>query len=122
MPAIILIVDDEADTVKLLTLRLAKNGYKVIPCNSGDDALEAVKTQRPDLAILDLHLPYMNGYEILERFRKNKDLVDMPVIFSTADASVAVKKTVKEYDADAFVIKPYDAQDLLKKIETLLSA
>ncbi len=121
MSAIILIVDDEADALKLLTIRLAKNGYEVIPCNSGEAALEAVKTQRPDLAILDLHLPYMNGYEILERFRKNKDLLHMPVIFSTADASVAVKKTIKKYDVDAFVIKPYDAQDLLKKIETLLS-
>ena len=122
MSAVILIVDDETDTVNLLTLRLAKNGYEVIPCNSGDEALEAVKTRRPDLAILDLHLPYMNGYEILAQFRKDKDLVGMPVIFSTADASVAVKKTVKKHDADAFVIKPYDAQDLLKKIETLLSA
>ena len=64
----------------------------------------------------------MNGYDVLKRFRDNPTLKDMPVIFSTADASVALKRTVREYDADAFVIKPYDVQDLLKKIHTLLAA
>ncbi len=121
MPKTILIVDDEADTVKLLSLRLEKNGYNVIPCQSGVDALAAVKTQRPDLAILDIHLPYMNGYEILERFRGNPNLHSMPVIFSTADAYVSTKKTIRDHDANDFVIKPYDAQDLLKKIEKLLA-
>ena len=118
----ILIVDDEADTVKLLALRLEKNGYKVIPCQSGVDALEAVKTQRPDLAILDIHLPYMNGYEILERFRGNPTLHAMPVIFSTADAYVSTKKTIRDHAANDFVIKPYAAQELLRKIEKLIVA
>lgn len=120
-PKVILIVDDEVNTVKLLALRLAKNGYEVIACESGAAALEAVKTQRPDLAVLDLHLPYMNGYELIEQFRKNDSLRSMPVIFSTADAGVAVKKTVRDYSANDFVIKPYDAKDLLKKIEKLLT-
>ncbi len=116
----ILIVDDEPDTIKLLTLRLAKNGYAVMACHTGNEALEAVKHEKPDLAILDIKLPDMNGYDVLSCFRNNPALKEMPVIFSTADAGVAVKRTVREYDADAFVIKPYDAQDLLKKIHTLL--
>ncbi len=117
----ILIVDDEPDTIKLLTLRLVKNGYAVIPCQTGAEALEAVGHEKPDLAILDIKLPDMNGYDVLKCFRDNPILKKMPVIFSTADASVAVKRTVREYDADAFVIKPYDAQDLLKKIHALLN-
>ncbi len=122
MPPLILIADDEADTIKLLALRLSKKGYRVISCLTGSEALAAVKNERPDLAVLDIHVPYMNGYDILKRFRKNPSLREIPVIFSTADASIAVKKTIKDYDADAFVIKPYDAKDLLCKIETLLAA
>ncbi len=122
MPKTILVVDDEADTVRLLTLRLIKSGYEVIPCLSGEEALEMVQVKSPDLAILDLHLPYMSGYEILDHFRKSNSLASMPVIFSTADASVALKKQTREHSANAYVVKPYDAKDLLKKIETLLAA
>jgi len=116
----ILIVDDEQDTIKLLTLRLKKNGYDVIPCATGREALHIVKTRTPNLAILDIKLPDMTGYDILKCFRDDMRLKKTPVIFSTADASVAVKQKVKEFAADAFVIKPYDAHDLLKKIARLL--
>ena len=122
MAKLILLVDDEPDTIKLLTLRLKKNGYLVIPCQTGREALDAVKLETPDLAILDLKLPDMTGYDLLNCFRHNPTLKEMPIIFSTADANVAVKKTIREYHADAFVIKPYDAQDLLRKIENLLLA
>lgn len=118
----ILIVDDEQDTVKLLSIRLAKNGYAVIPCYTGSEALSAVQNKIPDLAILDIRLPDTDGYELLKTFRQNDALAHMPVIFSTADANVAVRKTIKEHDADDCVIKPYDAHELLKKIENLLAA
>ena len=118
----ILIVDDEPDTIKLLTLRLTKSGYHVIPCSTGRFAIASAKKNKPDLAILDIKLPDINGYDVLKEFRKNPSLAEMPVIFSTADASVAVKKTVEEYAANDFVIKPYDAKDLLKKINALLTA
>ncbi len=118
----ILIVDDEPDTIKLLALRLNKNGYEVIACGTGKEALEAVKKELPALAILDIKLPDMTGYDILKHFRQTLSLCRMPVIFSTADASVALKKTAKEYDADDYVIKPYDARDLILKIQTLLAS
>ena len=118
----ILVADDELDTLKLLSIRLIKNGYEVTSCKNGTEAIQAANQSAPDLAILDIRLPDMTGYDVLKNFRENPKLAGMPVIFSTADASVAVKKTVKEHDADDFVIKPYDAHELLRKIEYLLTA
>ncbi len=116
----ILIVDDEADTLKLLCLRLEKKGYQVTACLNGEQALLAAAKETPHLAILDIKLPDMTGYDILKKFRSDALLKKIPVIFSTADASVALKQTVRAYEANDYVIKPYDAQQLLKKIESLL--
>lgn len=120
MPKTILIVDDEVDTLKLLRLRLEKNGFRVVACENGAEALLAAARENPALAILDIKLPDMTGYDILKKFKTYPHLKKIPVIFSTADASVALKKTTQECDANDFVIKPYDAHLLLKKIKTLL--
>jgi len=119
-PKRILAVDDETDTLRLLRLRLEKNGYHVTTCQNGKEALREVQKAKPHLAILDIKLPDMNGYDILKALRMDPLLKDLPVIFSTADASVALKQTTRDYDANDFVIKPYDAHQLLKKIELLL--
>lgn len=118
----ILIVDDETDTLKLLTLRLQKNGYETLTCETGKDALALVLHEKIDLIVLDIKLPDMNGYDALEKIRSYPKFENLPVIFSTADASVAVKKTARDYFANDFVIKPYDAQDLLRKIARLLKS
>ncbi len=119
-PKRILAVDDETDTLKLLRLRLEKNGYHVTTCQNGKEALREVHKTKPHLAILDIKLPDMTGYDILKVIRMDSSLKDLPVIFSTADASVALKQTTRAYEANDYVIKPYDAQQLLKKIEALL--
>lgn len=120
LPKKILAVDDEPDTLRLLRLRLEKNGYQVTTCQSGKEALREVKKTKPHLAILDIKLPDMTGYDILKVIRMDASLKNLPVIFSTADASVALKQTARTYEANDYVIKPYDAHQLLKKIEALL--
>jgi len=120
-PKKILIVDDETDTLKLLRLRLEKKGYQITACENGKDALSEARKIIPHLAILDIKLPDMTGYDILKMFKVDPLLKNIPVIFSTADASVALKQTARTYEANDYVIKPYDAQQLLKKIELLLN-
>ncbi|HCM42444.1 MAG TPA: response regulator [Candidatus Omnitrophota bacterium] len=119
-PKKILIVDDETDTLRLLRLRLEKKGYQITACENGKDALLEAQKTTPDLAILDIKLSDMTGYDILKKFKANPALKNVPVIFSTADASVALKQTVRAHEANDYVIKPYDAHQLLKKIEALL--
>lgn len=116
----ILVLDDEADTLKLLCLRLKKNGYEAIPCKNGKEALKKAREIIPDLAVLDIKLPDMDGYDVLSKMRAFPLLKKMPAIFSTADASVALKETAFDYQANDYVIKPYDSSQLLKKIEFLL--
>ncbi len=119
-PKRILAVDDETDTLRLLRLRLEKNGYHVTTCQNGKEALLEIQKTKPHLAILDIKLPDMTGYDILKVIRMDSSFKDLPVIFSTADASVALKQTARTYEANDYVIKPYDAHQLLKKIELLL--
>lgn len=119
-PKKILIVDDETDTLKLLRLRLEKKGYQITTCENGKEALLEAQKTTPHLAILDIKLPDMTGYDILKKFKADPVLKNVPVIFSTADASVALKQNTRAYEANDYVIKPYDAQQLLKKIKALL--
>lgn len=116
----ILLVDDEKDLVEIVTFRLETSGYEVIPAYDGQEGLNKAKSERPDLIILDLMLPRMNGYEVCQLLKFDQKYKHIPIIMFTARTQESDKKTGFEVGANAYITKPFDAQVLLSKIKELL--
>lgn len=117
----ILVVDDEADLVEMVTMRLEANGYKVITASDGREALEKARSEKPHLIILDLMLPKMDGYKVCRMLKFDEKYKHIPVIMFTARAQESDKKTGKEVGADAYIIKPFEPQILLDTIKNLIA-
>jgi two-component system, OmpR family, alkaline phosphatase synthesis response regulator PhoP len=116
----ILIIEDEKDLVDAVTLRLEANGYEVIASNDGQDGLDKAKKEKPDLIILDLMLPKMDGYKVCALLKFNEKYKTIPIIMFTARAQDSDMKMGQEAGADAYIIKPFDSQALLDKIKELI--
>jgi len=116
----ILIVDDEKDLVATVSFRLESRGYTVAAAYNGMDALEKVKREKPDLIILDLMLPKMDGYRVCALLKKNAHYSAIPIIIFTARAEESDVALTKEAGADAYITKPFDPDVLLAKIKELL--
>ena len=89
MPKKILAVDDERHIVRLVQVNLERAGYEVVTAFDGKDALEKVAAEQPDLVVLDVMMPYMDGFEVLQNLRKNPSTRELPVIMLTAKAQDA---------------------------------
>jgi DNA-binding response OmpR family regulator len=120
MPYKILVVEDETDVLKFAKLRLEKAGYEVITAPDGPSALNQIKQHRVDLVLLDVKLPKMSGYEICKRIREIPDFSGVPVIYVTADASISIAADSEKEKSENYILKPYDAEELLKKIKKYL--
>lgn len=116
----ILIVDDEKDLVRAVSFRLEDAGYEVISALDGMEGLEKAKKEKPDLIILDLMLPKMNGYKVCGLLKADSRYRGMPIIMFTARAQEADRKMSEEVGADAYITKPFEPHILLTKIEELL--
>lgn len=116
----ILIIDDEADLVETLKFRLEANGYEVITSYDGQDGLEKARIKRPDLIILDIMLPKLDGYKICRMLKFDKKYKNIPVIMFTARAQESDKEMGLEVGADAYITKPFEPNTLLNKIKELL--
>ncbi len=116
----ILVVDDEEDLVETLTFRLEANDYEVIFAGDGQEGLDKAKKDNPDLIILDLMLPVVDGYEVCRRLKCDKKHKQIPIILFTARAQESDKKMGEEAGADAYIVKPFDPQVLLSKVKELL--
>jgi DNA-binding response OmpR family regulator len=112
---IVLVVEDHAGILKLLTLELKLNGYEVISAHDGLEAISMMKSGTPDILLLDLHLPVINGLEVLRQVRK-KSLI--PVIVISAHTEMGQKAL--ELGADSFIAKPFDPDRVVKEIQQLL--
>ena len=113
----ILVVDDEPDILKVVVFRLEKAGYKVTAAEDGQKALDSVQREKPDLILLDLRLPVIDGYEVCKRLRSDEAFKKIPIIFLTASTAPTIIEKTKEYKADDYLIKPFEPDDLLKKVE-----
>lgn len=111
----ILIVDDEPALVKVIGIKLRVSGYEVITALNGHEALSLIRSEKPDIVLLDVIMPGMNGFEVLQKLRVFSKL---PVI--TVSARPEYSRQAINLGANAFVAKPFDIDDLLKKIEQLL--
>ena len=116
----ILVVDDEEDIVKLVKMYLEYHHYEVITAKDGQEGLEKVKTEKPDLIVLDLMLPKMNGYKVCGLLKKDTRYAKIPVVMFTAKAQEKDVKLGQEVGADAYITKPFEPEVLLAKIKELL--
>ncbi len=116
----ILVVDDEADILQLLQYNLAKDGYRVTCADSGEAALKTAKTQLPDLIILDLMLPGLDGLEVCKRLRADSKTQHIPIIMLTAKGEEADIVTGLELGADDYVTKPFSPRVLAARVKTVL--
>ena len=112
----ILVVDDSADNLSLMKLILESEGYKVGTANSGQEALQKIEEYRPNLVLLDIMMPKMNGYEVIYRLRQDKNLPFIPVYFVTADKYTDKNKAIAA-GADGLIYKPVDLHELLLEVE-----
>ena len=116
----ILVVDDEPDILKVVTFRVKKLEYEVVTATNGQEALDLIQKEEPDLILLDIELPVMNGYEVCQRVKTNEKLKHIPIIFLTASIASKIAEKVKEFNADDYLIKPFDSEELLKKIKNFI--
>jgi len=110
----ILVVDDEPDIVTLIKSRLEANGYEVISAYNGKDGYEKAVESNPDMILLDLMMPIMDGYEAGRKLKDNPKTKDIPIIlFTAASAEEVAKKGADTIEAIDYVVKPFDDAALL---------
>jgi len=117
----ILIVDDEEDILNLLRFRLEANNYEVLTASDGQEGLNKARTERPDLMILDLMLPKLDGYKVCRMLKFDKIYKAIPIIIFTAKAQQKDEELGKEIGADAYIAKPFEPEVLLEKMKELLN-
>ncbi len=120
MPKKILIVDDEPNIVVPLQFLMEQNGYEVEVAYSGEEALEAVSRSRPDLILLDIMLPGIDGYEVCQILRLNELWRDAKIVFLTAKGREVDVAKGMVLGADAYIIKPFSNAEIIAKVKALL--
>lgn len=116
----ILIVDDEIDVVEVVAVLLEHEGYEILKAYDGQEALEVVENSNPDLIILDIMMPKIDGVEVCKRMRKQEKLKDIPIVMFSAKLSAIDKKESFDAGADGFISKPFNARGFIAGIKTYL--
>ncbi|MFH0772275.1 MAG: response regulator [Candidatus Omnitrophota bacterium] len=116
----ILIIDDEADFADTLSFSLESNGFAVVSAPDGPSGIEKLKSEKPDLIILDLMMPGMDGYEVAKRLKADNATSKIPIIVLTASVTPDLKQKVCSIQAIDCVTKPCDLEDLVDKIKKAL--
>ncbi|MGH1364273.1 MAG: hybrid sensor histidine kinase/response regulator [Calditrichia bacterium] len=119
-PAKILIVEDNQESIDLLVYFLKPAGYELFTAKDGLEALTEVKSENPDIVLLDAMLPKLNGYQVCRRLKRNSDTMHIPIIMITALKELKDKLKALEVGADDFVTKPFDSIELLARVKSLL--
>jgi len=116
----ILVVDDEPDILSVLVYHLSRDGYRVTTAVNGQGALATAESDRPDLIILDLMLPGMDGYEVLQRLRSDERTQSIPVILLTARREEEERVKGFEVGADDYITKPFSPNKLINRVQEIL--
>ena len=113
----ILVIDDDRNILAIIEMYLRKAGYEVTCVERGDEALQAFRRAQPDLVVLDVMLPGMDGWEVLDKLRQESDV---PVIMLTAKGDTLDRIQGLDLGADDYIVKPFDAKELLARIKAVL--
>ena len=116
----ILVVDDEEDILSVLRFRLEANNYEVLVASDGQEGLNKARSEKPDLMILDLMLPKIDGYKVCRMLKFDEAYKTIPIIIFTARAQKQDEELGMEMGADAYISKPFEPEILLGKIKELL--
>jgi len=116
----LLVVEDEPALQKVLAMRLGIDGFDVATASDGQEALEMMRVDRPDLVLTDLMMPVMDGAELTSAIRADPDLRDIPVMVLTALREQRERDHLMALGADAFAAKPYNSAELTEKIRNLI--
>ena len=117
---LVLVVDDDPDILSLVTLRLERDGYEVICAPDGERAVEEALERTPDLALIDVSMPKLDGYEVTERLRQHEPTSATPIILLTARVQDSDVARGIEAGADDYVRKPFSMADLRTRVQAAL--
>jgi two-component system alkaline phosphatase synthesis response regulator PhoP/two-component system response regulator VicR len=122
MPKKILAVDDERHIVRLVEVNLQRAGYEVVTAYDGREALEKVKSENPDLVVLDVMMPYMDGFEVLKNLKADPTTAEIPVIMLTAKAQDADVFRGWQSGVDCYLTKPFNPMELLTFVKRIFDS
>ena len=117
----VLLVDDEPDLLESLAIRFKASGYNVLTAVDGLDALQKARTLSPDLIILDLMLPKMDGYKVARLLKFDNRYSHIPILILSARGQDLDKEMGKNAGADDYMVKPFDSLDLISRVKRLLA-
>ncbi len=120
-PKLILVADDDDDVRELVVFRLERAGYDVVTAADGAQAVEVACDRHPDLCVIDVMMPKLNGYEVTRRLRETDGLNTVPVLLLTASVQEAAVAEGFEAGADDYIKKPFSPQELLERIAAVLA-
>ncbi len=117
----ILFIEDEKDMLEMVRFRLEQEGYEVICASDGHDGLEKAHKENPDMVLLDLMLPKMDGYEVCRRLKSDEQYKKIPIAIFTARAAEKEEKLGYECGADEYITKPFEPENFINRIKKLLA-
>ncbi len=116
----ILVVDDEVDLVETIRFPLESEGFTVLVSYNGEDALNQARTENPDLILLDIMLPKLDGYKVCRLLKFDERYRNIPILMLTAKTQEKDKAIGMETGADEYITKPFDMDELLEKVKAYL--
>jgi DNA-binding response OmpR family regulator len=116
----ILIAEDERDIRDLIDFTLSYNGYEVISASNGEDALELIQREMPDLILLDVRMPRKDGYEVCKALKTEPSTSGIPVVFLSAKGQEAEVEAGLQLGAEAYILKPFSPNELVVQVGNLL--
>ena len=117
---VVLAADDDEDVLALVAFRLERSGYTVVQARDGQEALELALSRKPDLAVLDVMMPKLDGFELTRRLRAEEATSRMPIILLTARAQDADVQQGFDAGADDYIRKPFSPQELRSRVQAIL--
>ena len=121
MNELILVIEDQEDNRRIMRDLFTSTGYKVIEAVTGEDGVTAAETHRPDIILMDIQLPDIDGYEVTRRIKANPSLVSIPIIAVTSYALSGYDIKAYEAGCDGYVSKPFSPRELLAKVREFLA-
>jgi|TARA_R110000772_G_scaffold140454_5_gene249628 DNA-binding response OmpR family regulator len=118
----VLVAEDEPNIVESLSFILIRSGCNVTSVSDGEAALTSIRAEKPNVVILDVMLPKMNGFEVLKAVRSDASVKDIPIIILTAKGQSQDRRMAEEIGANAFVTKPFSNQHIIETVQKLTSS